>query len=108
MIAGAGGLLRLRPWGATSKKRLRLRGGQSSLRSARTCRNRFILGSYLLLGRGLLFKGHFTSPRSALVMGRATSDFIFDITTDQGSDKLLDFDSLVDRLCVIGIDLPPF
>ena len=35
--------------------------------------------------------------------GGGRHDFVFDVTQDQGSDNLLDFDGILDRLCFIGI-----
>ena len=47
-----------------------------------------------------LFAG---SGRDSLIGESGLDDFIFDVRTNQGTDQLLDFDDLFDRLCFVGI-----
>jgi Ca2+-binding RTX toxin-like protein len=73
--------------GGSGRDVLRVDGGQNNLLSG---------------GGGLdrLFAG---SGTDRLLGGGSADDFVFDVTEDQGADRLLDFEGDLDRLCFTGL-----
>jgi Ca2+-binding RTX toxin-like protein len=74
-------------YGGSGKDELQVSGGSNNLLSGEG-------------GDDRLFAG---SGSESLIGGAGVDDFVFDVTADQGTDQLLDFDGLLDRLCFVGI-----
>jgi Ca2+-binding RTX toxin-like protein len=66
---------------------LKVEGGQSNLLSGGSGADRFFTGS----------------GSDRMIGGGGADDFIFDVTEDQGTTRILDFDGDLDRLCFIGL-----
>ena len=74
-------------FGGGGRDELRVVGGTNNLVSGEGGDDRLFVGS----------------GTDNAIGGGGGDDFIFDVTKDQGSDNLLDFDGSLDRLCFIGI-----
>jgi Ca2+-binding RTX toxin-like protein len=74
--------------GGSGADLLKVDGGQNNLLSGGSGRDRLFVGS----------------GTDKLIGGGAVDDFVFDVTKDQGSNRILDFEGDRDRLCFIGLD----
>ena len=73
--------------GGSGRDVLSVEGGQNNLLSGGSNVDRMYAGS----GTDRLFGGG------------SADDFVFDVSTDQGADRLLDFEGDLDRLCFTGL-----